>query len=35
MSAAARALLDELKRGYDRVTHGLREQVTKTGPDKH
>ena len=34
MSVAARALLDELKRGYDRVTNGLREQGAKAGPDK-
>jgi hypothetical protein len=34
LSAAARALLDELKRGYDRVTTGLREQVAQVRHEK-
>jgi hypothetical protein len=34
MSTAARALLDELKRGYERVTTGLREQVNQARHDK-
>ena len=34
LQAAARALLDELKRGYERVTTGLKEQVAQGRSDK-
>jgi hypothetical protein len=34
ISTAAKALLDELKRGYERVTTGLKEQVTQARSEK-
>ena len=34
LSTAAKALLEELKRGYDRVTNGLKEQVAKAKSER-